>query len=387
MANAQLEPLLERARAVAGGLAQRAEEIEACRRLPDDVLKDLASAGCLRMLVPSEHGGPGHSLPEALRLVELLSRADGATGWTVGQITVAQLIFGCFPKETRTLIYADGPDTLGAGAVAPKGRATAEGDMLKVNGQWPYVTGCWYSSWTYLTCVLVDGHAVRIGPDGVPQTCMVVVPSADLEIIDTWRSLGLRGTASHDTRARGCEIPAARSLVMGDSDPGAAAVRYRVAQAGLMIAAVAVGLAQGAIDDAVALAAGGKRPAFGRRPLSESPLFQDGLGDAQATCAAARALLYAEAEAAAARPDSGPQAPGALERATLRAVAAKVSALALEAVDTAHRLAGGTSVYQGSALERRLRDMHTASQHFVSSREHYGVLGALLAGTDTGTPV
>lgn len=365
------DTVLARVTRLADGIRQRAEEIEEARRLPEDLVKELTDAGALRMLVPAANGGPELALPDALRVVEALARADASTGWTVGQITLAQLIIGSFPTPARDAVYATGPDTLGAGAVAPKGRAVHADGSYRVSGQWPYVTGCWYASWVYLTCVVMDGRAVRLGPDGTPQTCMALLPAEDVEILDTWDVLGMRGTASHDVRVPG--RTSEHTLFLAGDDPAALAVRYRIAQAGLLIGATNVGLAQGALDDVIAVAEGGKRPAFSRRRLAESPMFQDRLGEAQVTLAAARALLYAQATETA---------TGPVDRATLRAVVAKVAALTTSTVDTAHALAGGSSVYRQSSLQRRLRDMHTSSQHFVNGRDHYGLLGALLAGAD-----
>lgn len=363
---------LGRIRSMSATLKARAAEFESARRLPDDVIKDLTGVGAMRMLVPAKHGGPAMRLPDALAVIEELARADGSVGWTVGQVTLAQLIFSSFPEAAREEIYASGPDALGAGAVAPKGRAADEDGHWRVTGQWPFVTGCPHAAWVYLTCVVVDGRAVRTGPGGAPVTRMVVLPAGELEIVDTWHVMGLRGTASHDVRVSGVRCPDVRSSALsGDAN------RFRVAQAGLLISAVNVGLAQGALDEVIELATDGKRPAFSRRRLAESPLFQDRLGEAQMTCAAARALLREEAGAVAAA-----GTPGPLERSRLRATSARVASLTASVVDTAHALAGGSAVYESSPLQRRLRDMRTSTQHFVNGRDYYGVLGALLVGAE-----
>ena len=73
------------------------------------------------------------------------------------------------------------------------------------------------------------------------------------------------------------------------------------------------------------------------------------------------------------------------DRAGVRATATHVTGLAARVVDTAHALGGGTSVYDSSPLQRRLRDIHTATQHFVAARDSYAALGALLVGEDAGT--
>src|SRR5436305_11238347 len=141
------DTVLARVTRLADAVRERAEEIEEARRLPDDLVKELTDAGALRMLVPAVYGGPELPLPEALRVIETLARADASTGWTVGQVTLAQLINRAVPTPALDAVYATGADTIGAGAVAPKGRAVHADGRYRVSGQWPYVTGCWYASW------------------------------------------------------------------------------------------------------------------------------------------------------------------------------------------------------------------------------------------------
>jgi alkylation response protein AidB-like acyl-CoA dehydrogenase len=95
----------------------------------------------------------------------------------------------------------------------------------------------------------------------------------------------------------------------------------------------------------------------------------------------ARALLYREAQAAWDHAARGEELP-ALQRAALRATAARVTATATEVVDAAYTLGGGTSVYDGSPLQRRMQDIHTATQHAVTRPDSYATVGALLAGAD-----
>ena len=77
------DTVLARVTRLADAVRERAEEIEEARRLPDDLVKELTDAGALRMLVPAVYGGPELPLPEALRVIETLARADASTGWTM----------------------------------------------------------------------------------------------------------------------------------------------------------------------------------------------------------------------------------------------------------------------------------------------------------------
>ncbi|MFV2101569.1 acyl-CoA dehydrogenase family protein [Micromonospora sp. LOL_024] len=373
---ADVNPTLARVRELASRVAKRAEEIEQRRGLPDDLVDDLRDAGCFRMFAPASHGGDQLDLPDVLTVLEELARADAATSWTVGQVALSHLIVRCGPTAAQDDVFADGADTLVAGAVAPKGRARTSDGGWRVTGQWPFVTGCPRAAWFYLNCVLVSGRSIPVGTDGVPATRILFVPAADVRVVDTWRVLGLRGTASHDVAVEDARVPEHRAVAERDE-----AAVHRIAQSSLIIGAVAVGLADGALTDLVQLATEGKRPALSARRLAASTVFQDRLGEAQTMHRAARALLYAEAaEAQAATDTSTP-----LRRARLRAAAAQVTSLCAQVVDAAHTLAGGTAVYETSPLQRRLRDMRTATQHFVAGRDSYATLGALAVGEEAGT--
>ena len=362
-------------------IAKRSELIERERRIPDDVIAALQQAGCFRMLAPAKHGGQKVTLPDVLRVIEALSCADGATGWTVSQVASSQLVLAYFPKSTIDEIYSAGPDSFGAGAVAPKGQAVAQDRSWRVSGQWPFVTGCERATWFYVQCVVVENRKLKMAPQGTPVVRMMLFPAVEVEIIDTWHVIGLKGTASHDIRLSGAFCPNERSANMIGSKPTLNEPAFSIPlldQGGLLIAAVALGIAQGALEELAELAAGGKRPSFARERLAQSPVFQDQLGGAYMELKGAGALLYAEAESAwAGAVKSSPHT--LLERASLRSTPAAVIAAATHTVDTAYTLAGGTAVYNGSPLQRRLRDIHAITQHVYAGRHSLGIVGALVA--------
>ncbi|MGH2394882.1 MAG: acyl-CoA dehydrogenase family protein, partial [Candidatus Limnocylindria bacterium] len=209
-------------------------------------------------------------------------------------------------------------------------------------------------------------------------------PASEVEILDTWNVLGLRGTGSHDIRVTKALCPQVRTCGLSDAVPdrGVAAMRITPRdQGGLVIAATACGVAAGALDALTLLASGGKRPAFSPRRLAQSPVFQDQLGETYMSLRAAQALLTTEVELAEAAVTEG-QAPESLLRHRLRATGPRVIALATSVIDDAHRLGGGSAVYDCSPLQRRLRDGHTVTQHFSAGRDFYAPLGGLLAGED-----
>jgi alkylation response protein AidB-like acyl-CoA dehydrogenase len=369
-------------RDLAETIAARGEEIDRERRIPSDLVDRLVDAGCYRMLVPASHGGDELDLREVLDVIETLAEADGAVGWTLGQVAFAQLIFAHFLPAALARIYADGPNVFGAGVFAPKGRAVRRDGGWEVSGEWPFATGCDAASWFYVHCVVVHDRKVQVTPAGTPLSRMMLLPAKEVEILDTWRSLGLRGTASHDIRIRRalCADECSRGLDAAASLDGAIHRIPLLVHGSLVIAAAALGIARGATNDIAALAAD-KRPSFSFHRLAESRLFQDQLGEAYVQLEAGRALLRSQVDSLMAATESGHEL-SRLRQATVRSAASFAMSCSARVVDTAYRLAGGSSVYDGSGVQRRFRDIHTALQHAHSGRQQYAVVGAILAGGD-----
>jgi alkylation response protein AidB-like acyl-CoA dehydrogenase len=367
---------------VAVDVAARAAAIERSRRVPADLIASLKAAGLFRMLVPTAYGGAGLALVDVLRVLESLSAADGATGWLTGQVASAQLLLSYFPRRTLDLVYADGPDVLGAGAVAPKGAASPDRDGWRVTGQWPFVTGCEDASWIYVQAVVAGVAPERSAADAPPLR-LLLFPRDEVRILDTWSVSGLRGTGSHDVRFSRSWCPDWRTTtIVAGSTPNVDDAIFQISpldQGGLYIAAVSVGIAQGALDDIEALATSGKRPAFSTKALAASESFQERLGEAFMQLQSARALLYAQADAAWTAACAG-AAVAAQGRAVRRATVSTVMAACVGVVDAAYSLGGGTALYESSPLQRRFRDIHAAAQHAYANRRHFGVLGGVLAG-------
>lgn len=367
---------------IAADVAAGAERTESERQLPDDLLKTLAAAGCLRLVAPREHGGDELGLPDVLAVVTELAKADGSVGWVIGQAAMAQLVLSRFPRPTIDAVYAAGCDVLGAGAAAPKGKARRDEQGWRVSGKWPFASGIGHASWFYGQCVAF-GPGVPEGTDGVPQTRVALLWPDEYLVEDTWHSTGLRGTGSHHVVVHRLDCPDERTAVLSGSTPTLDRPAYRVPAveySGMVVAACGVGIAAGAIEEIVALAVGGKRPSFSTRSLAESPVFQDRLGGAVLELASARALLDTLSGLLHAHAEAGTD-PGPGERAFVRGGCHHIAATVTRAVDTAHALAGGSGAYTGSPTERRLRDVHTLTQHATTARESVKLLGATRVGT------
>jgi alkylation response protein AidB-like acyl-CoA dehydrogenase len=374
---------LERVRELTPAIRQRSREIELARRVPLDLIAELKAAGCFRMHVPTEHGGDDLTLSQALEVIEELAGADGSTGWTTMIGSDSPILFSRLPRAMFDAIYADGPDVIGAGALAPKGQAMRVDGGYCVSGQWSFGSGCQHADWLIAHAVVVEQSQPQPLPIGAPDMRVAVFPANQVEIVDTWHVVGLNGTGSHDFRLRDAYCPEERTFsLMGP--PSVANTGFRIpllGQLSLNLAAVAVGIGRGALDDIAELARGGKRRVFASNRLAASGVFQDKLGEADASVRGARALLHADAEVAWAKASHGEEF-SPLERLRIRATAAYVVRLMAQVVDLAYTSGGGSAIYEASPLQRRLRDIRALTQHIGVSGEAFEHVGALLAGED-----
>jgi indole-3-acetate monooxygenase len=351
----------------------RAAEVEAHRRVPIDLLDRMKEAGCFGVLLPRGYGGAGCDLPGAMRVFEELSRADASVAWIA-------LVGGCtwldlagLPTSTFEAMYSPDRVTTVAGVFNPTGTAIPIPGGYEVNGRWSFASGSEHADWLYGNCIDTSS--------GEPALRIAVFRPDDVEIEDTWSVSGLCGTGSHDFTARHVEVPAERTVRVFADPPRVDSPLVNIptpATIALLMATVPLGIAQGALDDVVELATD-KVPLLSPSHLAANPRFQYELGAADVALRAARALLYDTAGDAWEAATAGDElTPGS--RAALRSAGVHAATTAATVVDTAYRAGGGSSLYLSSPLQRRLRDVHAVSQHFLLKPDTLTTCGAVLAG-------
>jgi alkylation response protein AidB-like acyl-CoA dehydrogenase len=371
-----VETVLQAVRQLAPSIFDRAGEIEAGRRVPIDLLDSLRAAGCFRLVRPATHGGLEASVPDAMRALESLARADASVAWTVMIGAGSWIDLAHLPRDTFDALYATNPDAITAGVFNPTGSIAPADGGYQVTGRWSFASGCEHAD-------VLFGNAVEGVVDGVPQIRGAVFAPVEVAIEDTWSVSGLCGTGSHHFHVADAVVPAERTYAPINGEPCVDSLIVHLpppAVFSLVMSSVALGIAQGALDDITVLASD-KMPLLSPVPLAGNPLFQFELATADTDVRAARSLLHEEAArvwAAAATGD-----PLTMEhRAQVRAAAVWTVARATSVVTAAYRAGGGTSLYSDCPLQRRLRDIHALAQHFIVRRDTLVTAGAILAGPD-----
>jgi alkylation response protein AidB-like acyl-CoA dehydrogenase len=383
--SSEAEALIQRVRDLAPEIAKRAAEIENARELPADLLSELTRAGCFRMFVPKSHGGLEVDLVTGLEVLECLARADGATGWTVMIGSETPILLALLSRKRFDEIYSDGPDLIAGGAFAPRGKAERKDHGYQVTGRWAFASGCRHCNWLIGDCVVTENGKPRPGPlPGVPELRTALFPAARVEIIDTWMVNGLRGTGSNDIAVKDLFVPAedTSDLFFGPSCLPGPLFTEPLIHFVVHMGAVAVGIAQHAIDDIIALAGTNKRRLFASASLIESAVFQNRLGLAETSLRAARSFLRADCEAFWRSSVQSGWLPTGAERERLSATTTWVAQTAAAVVDTCYTAGGGTSPYDSSPLQRHLRDIHTLTQHAALADERFTRAGATLLGRE-----
>jgi alkylation response protein AidB-like acyl-CoA dehydrogenase len=346
-------------------------EMEAAGTVPSHLVDRLKAIGVFRMFVPHRDGGLGLDLPAGLDIVRTLAKIEGSIGWIVGIASGGALLTPFLRRETYRSIYQSGPDTIIAGSGQPPGTAEAVPEGWRVNGRWGYVSACQHADWIIGFCVMHEGGNPMTDATGAAVMRGFFLAAEQWQIEETWNAVGLKGTGSHDILLRDKIVPASNFFEPGNSAQCIPGVLH------LLLGAISVGIAEGALADLVAYANIGRQSVRAAVPMRESELFQFELGRVAAELDAARSFLESQAASHWRHAQAGTLKDEATATKSIQSAIWLVS-VCVRAADTCFRLGGSGVVYVTSPLQRRMRDLHTAAQHAIVQQRNYVSGGKLL---------
>ncbi|WP_394618455.1 acyl-CoA dehydrogenase family protein [Lentzea sp. JNUCC 0626] len=356
-------------------LADLAREVapktEAGRALAPELLAAIKESGLFRAGVPAALGGVELPPAETLAAALEIARGDASAGWCVSIAATSGLLGAYLSDDGGWEVFGD-PRSVAAGVWAPKGRGVSADGGVVVSGQWSFCSGIGHADWLFAG--FVHEKALKVA----------ALPKAELEVLDTWHTTGLRGTGSHDCVAGEVFVPERRVLSVLDGPLGGGAL-YRFPVFGffaLSVAAAALGNGFGAVDDFVELA-GQRSPLGSSRTLAERGSTQAAVASASAALKAARAYFF-EAIGQAWEEAQRGEVPVS-SKAELRLAATHAARTARVVVSELYDLGGGGTIYDGAALQRRFRDAHTASAHFQVNAASFELPGKVLLGVQAQT--
>jgi 3-sulfinopropanoyl-CoA desulfinase len=346
--------LQERARELAHSVVRpRAAGVDRAERYPWDNVAALREAGFMGFTIPREYGGCGGSFLEAALIIEEMAKACGVTGRiaveaNMGAISAVMLHGTESQKRLTAELVLSGdkpaicitePDA-GSAASEMTTRADRRGDRWILNGKKHWITGAGVSRLHLIFARAFDDDGVELGIGGF----LALAGTPGLRIGRREPTMGLRGIPEAEVICEGMEVSDDMVLrTPGGWARGFAALMDAYNSQRVGAATVALGLAQGAFDEALAWLK--TREQFGRK-IGEFQGLQFMLADMAIVLEASRLMIYRAASAAAPLPDA------------LLAAQAKVMAseAAIRVTNDALQIFGARGYSRDYPLERMARD-------------------------------
>jgi alkylation response protein AidB-like acyl-CoA dehydrogenase len=367
---AQRRTIIDIARDLGPVIAQRASETMDEDQFVAENFALLKSSGLLEAGVPAELGGGGADVDELAAVLQMLGRHCGSTAlalsmhthlvataawrWKHQGLTAVEPLLRRVAKERIQLVSSGGSDWI-----------PGSGKAEKVDGGYRISARKIFSSGAptgdlLMTCAVVES-------EGEPPTVLhfgIPMNSPQVTILDTWRTLGMRGTGSHDVLIEGHVVPDAAIAgrrVAGEWHP----LFHIIATIAFpLVYAVYLGVAESARDTAIALAK--------QKSPNHHAVRLAGCMDTELT----GARLAHESMLAAVRRN----APSAETVNQVMIGKQLATRHALAAVEFAMELAGGAGFYRLAGLERKFRDIQAARYHPLQSGPQAQYAGTMALG-------
>jgi alkylation response protein AidB-like acyl-CoA dehydrogenase len=274
------------------GVRQRDRE----GRFPTEEIKKIAALGCCGMTTPEEWGGAGLDTISYVLMLEEVARVDAAMATSLGvtnsAVQVPLLGFGNEAQKKKYLSRMAGGETLGAFCLTePQAGSDAAGIQARaVNCDCGYRlngTKTWVTNGSVAGVFLIFAKTnAEAGGKGI--TAFLVEPSfKGFRVGRHEEKMGQLSSPSVEIILNDCEVPSENRL--GEEEQGLKIALSALDGGRIGIAALAVGLAQGALEESVKYAK--QRRAFGKN-IGEFQAIQWMLADMQTEIEAARSLMH-----------------------------------------------------------------------------------------------
>lgn len=379
--------LLQRVADLADDIGKAGDEAQTLRHCPAWVIDAMIDKGLFRFTVPRELGGEDASVGQTIEVIEAISAIDASVGWNVMLGSeINAMAAGGMERSLANEVYLDNPRVIMCGGGGPgtlPSRAVEQPDgSFRVWGQATFISGCHNATWCFMVAPVFENDALKI-VNGAPIVKLWMLHRDEWEILDTWDVSGLRGSGSHDVVTHGGLVPArfaTADLVtlpaLYDNPVYRIPVPLRLAY---NKAAVAIGVARGALDAFVDLA-NTKTPMLTSVLLRDRPGAHLRMGEGEASLRAARAFLFEAMGEVENELYSGREAPSAKATQIARLACTHAANASMNVVDSVHNAGGTSAIRMDSPLERKLRDAHGCATHRWVAHPLYAELGRIFLG-------
>lgn len=308
-----------------------------------------------------------------------------STAWVYGVVAVHNWQLALFDPRAADEVWSQDRSVLIASSYMPKGQVQRVEGGYRFSGHWGYSSGIDHCRW-----VLLGGLVPPADGQGAPEYRTFLVPRSDFEVLDTWRTMGLRATGSNDVVVRDTFVPEHRTHKSADgfagTSPGLAVNRsplYKLPFGQIFVRAVsssAIGALQGALDCFVDFA----RVRVGDMGTRSAEQNQVQAAVAQATVAIdeMKLVLRRNFETLMERARSG-QSLSIRERLHYRCQAAMVVDRCAHHAAELLALSGARGIFEDLPLARHVQDISAGRSHYANNPDLFSRnFGRVLLGYD-----
>ncbi|MCU1587889.1 MAG: 3-hydroxy-9,10-secoandrosta,3,5(10)-triene-9, 17-dione monooxygenase [Frankiales bacterium] len=356
------------------GIAARADQAEADRRIPAETIAELKEAGVFKMLQPKRWGGLEATPVEFYEVVRTIAATCGSTGWVSSVVGVHPWQLALFPNQAQVDVWGEDDSTLVSSSYAPTGKLTKVDGGFQLSGRWSFSSGCDHCSWVLL-------GAMQMGEDGKPVDMFtILVPRSDYEIEDVWDVVGLRATGSNDIVVKDAFIPEHHALSFKDVGalrcPGQAentAPLYKLPFGTVFaytITTPIIGIATGAYDAHVERMKERTRISYGGQKVSGDGFAHVRVARAATDIDASWLQLERNLNEEQRFANAGEEIPMEL-RLRARRDQVRATERCIDAIALLFKNSGGHSLKNGNPIERAWRDGNAGSVHAANDTERW----------------
>ncbi|MCS7227669.1 MAG: acyl-CoA dehydrogenase family protein [Endomicrobia bacterium] len=328
------------------------EHYDETEEFPWDVVKELAKADLMGVYIPEEYGGTGGKILDLVLVVEELSKVDGGIALSLAATalgTLPILMFGNDYQKQKYLpdiaagrklaAFALTEPEAGSDAGAIKTTAKPEGDYYVLNGTKCFITNGGEAE-VYTVIAMTDKSKGARGASAF----IVEKGTPGFTFGKKEKKMGIRASSTRELIFDNCKIP--KENLLGKEGQGfmIAMKTFDLSRPG--VAAQALGIAEGALEDAIIYAR--QRKQFGQ-PIISFQAIQHMIADMATEIEAAKCLLYQVAKTIDAHPEGRHTKISAMAKLFCSDVAMRVTIDALQ-------ILGGYGYMREYPMEKRVRD-------------------------------
>lgn len=368
------ESLIQSARELIPKLKARAEQTDQARCIPKETIADMQAAGFFEVLKPKQYGGYEMDPQVFYQIGMTLAEGCMSTAWVYGVVGVHNWQIALFDPKAAEDVWKDDQQVLIGSTYMPKGEVTPVEGGFKFSGRWGFSSGCDHVDWVFL-----GGLIFNEGQP--PEYRTFLLPKSDFEIVDTWHTMGLKGTGSKDIVVKDVFVPEYRTHRGEDgftgNNPGKDAFTsdiYKLPFGQIFVRAVssaAIGALQGALNEFIEF--GSVQVGNMGNKTAEQPPAQMAVAETRVAIDEMKLVMERNFDVLMGKIRAGESLLDDLEqRIHFRFQAAQVVERSAKHAYQLFSACGGRGIFTEFPLYRYMLDIYAARAHFANNPDQFG---------------